>query len=80
MIDIILFLLIGVLFACVIYIRNGVRGPKGDKGEIGAFLIPGEWEIKPVLLELLDDPEYITKLIKKINSLQISKGDKINED
>lgn len=54
------------------------KGEKGEKGDTGSFNnysheLP-EWLFKEPCVKLLDDSEYITKLIKKINSLQIKGG------
>ena len=77
MYDILLITWLSVLTLYVLITRKGIEGEKGERGD---SMEPSEWEIRPVLTEMLDDAEYIAKLIKKLNSLQLSSGTKVNKD
>lgn len=75
-------LVIGWLCALTVWLFFFKKGRKGDKGDRGSFDYYNfsSWILKDPSLELLEDSEYITKLIQKINSLQISSGASIGKE
>ena len=72
--------LIGLTFGVMVF-KRGRRGKEGKEGEKGSFnqYDISSWAIQRASIELLDEPEYITKLIQKLNALQLSSGDKVGK-
>ena len=74
-------LVIGWLCVLTVWLFFFKQGPKGDKGGFDYYEHSlSEWDIRDPSIGLLDDSEYITKLIQKINSLQLSSGTNIVGD
>lgn len=60
-----------VLTTWMLVFKRGPRGPKGDQG-ISSYCYNNP-------IDDLDNQEYITALIQKINSLQLHGGKKLDE-
>ena len=74
-------LVIGWLCVLTVWLFFFKKGRKGDTGDFNQYEHKlSEWDIRDPSLELLEDSEYITKLIQKINSLQLSSGANIGGD
>lgn len=68
-----------VLTVWLFFFKKGKEGEKGDTGSFGHSTLD-VWAIEDASLELLDDSKYIAKMIKKINSLQISSGSTVGKE
>lgn len=55
------------------------KGSKGDKGDDAYFSYVTTYQIKDASLELLDDSEYMKKVIQTVNSFQLGSGEKVGE-
>jgi hypothetical protein len=65
----------------VVIMKQGPRGPQGEKGNAGSsrYGCLSTYEVKSPVMELIDDAEYITKLIQRINAYQLHPGNKVDE-
>jgi hypothetical protein len=55
------------------------KGSKGDKGDSAYSSYVSTYQIKDASLELLDDSEYMKKVIQTVNSFQLGSGEKVGE-
>lgn len=65
----------------LVYFKRGPKGKKGEPYSINYSDIVA-WQIRDASIELVDDAEYMSKLIQRINSLQLQTriSQQFNED
>jgi hypothetical protein len=74
MIDLVYIFWLCVLSVWVLFMKKGPKGNDGVTPDSSYYL--SEWDVRKILMQNIDDPEFIVKLIAKLNALQLHKGDK----
>ena len=75
---------LSALTLAFVFCKRGPQGNQGERGERGKQGEQGsrDWgvsvhEISGASIDMLDDSKYMTKLIAKLNSYQLTKGNEV---
>ena len=73
-----------VLTVLVPFYKRGIQGRQGERGPTGGSDYTryerdsiSHYDVQEIALKMVDDPEYMTKLIAKLNSYQLTKGNEV---